>query len=166
MATKKKVYFRGLNKVMKNLNEEIQKIENRSAKGLIHAAIIPIRDSETKTPKVPVKYGNLRASRFVVSTQGEERIPGQIKASFEGKNAGTEMSRHAMIVSKSRNFIKTSKKPLVVLGYSANYAAFVHETDKKVNWTRTGSGAKFLEAHLRSNSDEMIKTIKKYAKIK
>lgn len=52
----------GLDKVIANLNKEIQNIEERSMKGLIEAEIIVRRDMENTPPLVPVDTGNLRGS--------------------------------------------------------------------------------------------------------
>jgi hypothetical protein len=54
----------GINKVVRNLNQEINKIEARSMAGLIGAAIIVRRDMDHTPPKIPVDQGNLRASWF------------------------------------------------------------------------------------------------------
>jgi len=47
--------------------------------------------------------------------------------------------------------------PFVILGYKANYAAAVHEmmsspSGMPINWTRPGSGPKFLQASLFRNA--------------
>ena len=56
--------------------------------------------------------------------------------------------------------------PKVTLGFTASYAWVVHERiGKKINWNRPGSGPKFLEASLKRNADEIVDTIRKYAKI-
>lgn len=54
--------------------------------------------------------------------------------------------------------------PIVVMGFEANYALFVHEIPKK--YKRPGSGNKFFQASLSRNMDEMIFTIAALAKIK
>jgi hypothetical protein len=59
----------------------------------------------------------------------------------------------------------SSGDPYVELGYSANYAAAVHEmTDKAigkpVNWNRPQSGPKFLERSLARNADKIIQVVK------
>ena len=62
--------------------------------------------------------------------------------------------------------------PAVLMGFSANYAAFVHEmgesgatAGKKINWNRPGSGAKFFESALVRNHDEVLQIIKDRAKV-
>ena len=60
----KKVKLKGMNKVMKNLNKEIQKIGGRCMKGLLLASIHVRRDMEKTPPLIPIDTGNLRASWF------------------------------------------------------------------------------------------------------
>ena len=55
--------------------------------------------------------------------------------------------------------------PYVVFGYSANYAAAVHEmmqspSGKPINWSRPGSGPKFFEASLKRNKKKILRIIK------
>ena len=53
------------------------------------------------------------------------------------------------------------------IGFSVNYAAAVHEMiDKKTNWNKPGSGAKFLEKALNRNHKKILQLIHKHAKIK
>lgn len=47
------------------------------------------------------------------------------------------------------------KNPRVVLGFSAYYAVFVHENLEAKNWSRPGSGPKFLEAAIKRNEAEV-----------
>ncbi|OFY64751.1 MAG: hypothetical protein A2Y71_06160 [Bacteroidetes bacterium RBG_13_42_15] len=59
----------------------------------------------------------------------------------------------------------------VKFGFSANYAAFVHEMldevyGKKINWTRPGSGPKFFEKALDRNYNEILQIIADYADVK
>lgn len=57
------------------------------------------------------------------------------------------------------------KGPRLVIGFSANYATVVHEmVDKPINWTRPGSGAKFLEAALNRNELTILQNIRKHTK--
>jgi len=59
----------------------------------------------------------------------------------------------------------------VMMGFSANYAVFVHEMldeiyEKKINWKRKGSGPKFFEASLKRNTLKILAIIRKNAKIR
>jgi hypothetical protein len=63
--------------------------------------------------------------------------------------------------------VVTSVRPSVDMGYSANYAIYVHEMiDKKINWTRTGSGPKWFEIHVKEETGNILQTIKKHAEIR
>lgn len=44
----------------------------------------------------------------------------------------------------------------IELGFDAEYAAVVHEMPPGVNWTMTGSGAKFLESKLIKNKEKYM----------
>jgi hypothetical protein len=54
----------------------------------------------------------------------------------------------------------------VIIGFSANYAVFVHEMLGAVNWNREGSGPKFLEAAIKRNAVIILGIIQATAKIK
>jgi len=56
---------RGLERTLRNLDKAVQRIEGRTMKGLIRAAILVIRDMEKTPPLIPIDTGNLRASIFV-----------------------------------------------------------------------------------------------------
>lgn len=61
-------------------------------------------------------------------------------------------------------------QPFVVLGYKANYAAAVHEmltspSGKPINWSRPGSGPKFLEASLRRNESKIAIIVAKHVRL-
>jgi hypothetical protein len=51
----------------------------------------------------------------------------------------------------------------IIMGFSANYATKVHEMvdgDRKINWTRPNSGAKFFQAALYRNVNKMLEIIR------
>ena len=57
--------------------------------------------------------------------------------------------------------------PGLLMGFSANYAVFVHENmEPTVKWNRPGSGPKFFEAALNRNTTEIIKIIRDNAHVK
>jgi len=149
------VKFIGLKKVMRNLNKEILKIKGRSMIGLIEAAIIIRRDMEKTPPLTPVDLGNLRASFFI--TTGTGKSVGE-QPKWKGDNASTLAADHSNNVGAVKSEI--AGKPVVALGFSANYAGYVHETKGSKNWKRTSSGPKFLESALNRNHGTIIKAIK------
>jgi len=59
---------------------------------------------------------------------------------------------------------KTPKGPGLVMGFSANYAVYVHEM-VGAHFRRPGAGAKWFEAALKRNHNKMLKIIEKDAKI-
>ena len=54
----------------------------------------------------------------------------------------------------------TPQGPFVLMGFTANYALWVHENmDSGIKWNKPGSGPKFLEAALKRNKDEILRII-------
>ena len=159
----KTTYLSGLDKVMKNLNNEISKIENRSLKGMIRSTIIIRRSMEDTTPTIPVDQGNLRASWFTVSSKGETAQGST--AAFKGEDAGKMSAQHSSTISSAKAALATERRPVVMMGFSANYAGWVHEMIG-VNWKRPGSGAKFFQAAIRRNFRPVLRAIANDAKIK
>lgn len=74
----------------------------------------------------------------------------------------TSNLRSSWTVNSGRSF----KGPFVVMGFTALYAAAVHEMiGENINWNRPGSGAKFFEAALTRNKDEILNIIGGYMKL-
>lgn len=125
MARRTKVV--GFDKVVNNLKREVRGINNRSAKGLIEAAIIIRRDMDKTPPLIPIDTGNLRHSWFT-----------QMLNLPQGKG--------------------------IIMGFSANYAAFVHENmekEGKVIWKRPGAGPKFFQRALEDNHAKILEAIRR-----
>lgn len=58
-------------------------------------------------------------------------------------------------------------QPVVLIGFNANYALFVHEmVDGSINWSRPNSGPKFLEAALNRNKKEILALIAREVTLK
>ena len=53
----------------------------------------------------------------------------------------------------------------VTVGYTAEYAPFVHEFPESTNWTKPGTGAKFLEKAVKDNIPEILSVIQKRARV-
>jgi len=174
--------IRGFDKVMANLNAEIAAIKNRSMKGLIKGATIVRRDMEKTPPKTPVDYGNLRASFFVVTAKG---TPTGGSPKFEGEVAGKMATEHTLTVSEVQGLVKAQSlggNNILMLGYSANYALFVHEHlgmselpswrygpgPGKKRWykPRVGAGPKWFEWSFKRNKDKILQAIRDDAQIK
>lgn len=57
--------------------------------------------------------------------------------------------------------------PVIVMGFSANYALYVHERlDPDIDWTRKNSGPKFFEYAVKRNTKKVLEIIGNEAKIK
>ena len=168
-------YLKGMEAVMANLNAQIKLIEGRSMKGLIMAAAHIRKETESSPPLTPVDYGNLRSSWFVVTATG---VPvGRGHSSFKGPNAGIMEQEHISTTAEQQGYVKSksiSKSKFLRMGYSANYAGFVHEMiganfnpEKRKGRAsrREGAGPKWLEIHVNRNIGQIVKIVQKNAKI-
>ncbi len=170
--------IKGMDVVMANLNREIMKIKIGSYAGMLEAAILIRRDMEKTSPLIPIDTGNLRASWFTVAglSFGTGSRGGTTSPKFKGDDAGELAMDHTKAVAeyKAQATALTNKGLLTVfMGFSANYAVFVHEmVDAQFSGRggkkpgRPGSGAKFLEASLNRNAPAILKLIQKNAYIK
>lgn len=130
------VSVEGLDKVLANLNKQLKKVKNATAKGLVLAAILVREDTEKTAPATPVDLGNLRASWFIVSSYGGiEADPLGLSGTFKNKpftkmqiKASEMRAQHAAVISTCQSEALSKKgEPIVLMGYSANYALYVHE---------------------------------------
>lgn len=64
---------------------------------------------------------------------------------------------------KLKKLSKNSKGATILVGYTANYAIYVHE-NVGANFQRPGSQAKFLETPLRENSKKYVGIVAKTIK--
>lgn len=55
-------------------------------------------------------------------------------------------------------------KPVVIAGFTANYAVFVHEM-VGANFNRPGAGAKFYEASINRNHQKLLEILQERSKI-
>ena len=155
----------GLKEVMENLNKEIQKIKGRSLKGLIRGAIMVTRSMETTPPLIPVDWGNLRASRFIVTSTGAIRQGKNPKFKGDADEAAEMSEQHQAMAQKYAMTAKLTGMPMVILGFSAGYATYVHE-NVGATFQRPGAGAKFLQAAVENERDNILRVIREEAKIK
>jgi len=186
---------RGLENVMRNLNTKINQIEGRTIKGLIHGVAQIRRDMDKTQPLIPVDIGNLRASFFVVTSDGKisQGATPRFKTSSGKRQFKGDMARlqstHSSTVSEMQSKVKAlgvTKGPFVAFGFGAYYAIYVHEMtgvsgvsnralssmkavskrgQSGVGWTRPGSGPKFLENAIDRNFAYVLYTIAKEAKV-
>jgi len=161
-------YLKGKEQVEANLNKEIEGIRIRSLKGLINAAAHIRNKTENAPPLTPVDLGNLRASWFVATSTSTPRTEGP--HAFKGPHKAKFESQHAAMISEGRGqmaAMTTKEKKFLMMGYSVNYAGFVHEfiSEMTINWKRPGSGAKWLETHLKAESGKIVEIISEQANV-
>ena len=148
------------------LNRELSALKLRTATGLVKACA-HIRDqTETTTPKTPVDYGNLRASWFV-TTASVIKV-GKGTAKFKGPKATKMIQEHTTTVAEAQGIVKAKeagKRIVVMAGYTANYALYVHE-DPTIKFKRENAGTKWFETALKRNTGKIIQIVKENAQIK
>lgn len=158
---------KGLPEVIANLNKEILRIEGVTRKGLILASAIIHQDTEKTPPLTPVDLGNLRASRFTVTATSTPRGSGVNQ--FKGKKQALLSIEHSATITEGqgiiRNFDRANKAVSLMMGYSANYAMWVHE-NIGANFQRPGAGPKWFEAAIKRNKDKIVQIVATNAKIK
>jgi len=163
--------------IMANLNREIGNVKGRTTKGLLLAAIEIRRDLESVPPLIPVDYGNLRASFFITT---KKNVKSTLKV-YEVKNASFKKAEspetlkkliegHAMVLKDAE--ITLAKHDIgVMMGFSAFYAAAVHEmigapSGGGINWKRPGSGPKFFQAAFHRNFDKILIIVRNNAYVR
>ena len=158
----------GLQTVIGNLNKEKVVLHQKSLKGLIDAAIIVRRATDKEMPKIPVDTGNLRASWFATTIKSTTK-----GGTFKGKDAAELKSGHSQVVSIAKGAVSAIRHPALIMGFSANYAAFVHEMEgaqfsgrKGKKSGREGSGAKFFESAINNHKGEILGILAKNTYIK
>ena len=169
MARKKlHIDLSGIDKVMKNLNTVFEKLEKNSYPALIECAIVIRRDMTTTAPKVPVDLRNLEHSWFAVTRESSVNTTSR----FTGTESSVMASDHSAAVSESKALVSFKKKPSMIMGFSANYAVYVHEMvnanfakKKKGKDRRAGAGAKFFESALNRNEKQMLVILQNHLKI-
>jgi hypothetical protein len=111
--------FEGTEKVLANINLEVNRIKGRTKRGM---ALLGIKVQEKTLPITPYDEGNLFGS-----------IDQVVGETFMG--------------------------PHVTIYFDAIYAPYVHEMTGEINWTTSGTGAKFLEKGLTMASKEALQIL-------
>jgi len=168
----------GVDRTMAALNRKINKfISYGSLGGILKAIAYVRRDMDKSYPKIPVDYGNLRASFFVTSSSGKIAIGGGKSHSIEGNTANFKGPDSAQIAAnhsamltemapRAKNLSRRFGGPFAIFGFSANYAMWVHEMwDPEIHWKRPQSGPGYFGAHLDKNKDKMFQIICDNSKI-
>ena len=63
------------------------------------------------------------------------------------------------------SFSQQSGPLSVTIGFTEKYAPFVHEMPNSTNWTKPGTGNKFLEKAVKNNIPQILGIVQKRAKI-
>ena len=178
----------GLQTVIAKLNSEKVVLHQKSLKGLIESAMLIRKATDKEMPKVPIDTGNLRASWFTVTAKTSSK-----GGTFKGKDASEMKADNGQTKAIAKAAVSAIRHPVLIMGFTANYAAAVHEgkvknkkamdfggKPKKVKKTksgkvtaetkkytrRSGAGAKFLEMALNQHYNEILGILAKNTYIK
>lgn len=168
-------YQQELKVIMANLNKEMENVKGATVKGMINAAIHIRNETEKTPPLTPVDLGNLRSSWFITTASRKVRNDKWNKGfrkSPVGKKrvADKDMaSNHSRAIGEAKGELagmETPTRKFLMMGYSANYAGFVHEfISPNIAWKREGSQAKWFQTHIYSNRDKIFKIIGETSKV-
>lgn len=75
----------------------------------------------------------------------------------------TPQRKGVLINSSFNQLVNTDKGVNAVVGFSADYAAAVHEMPDDTNWTKPGSENKFLEKAVTRNITTILNIIRRFA---
>ena len=157
------IKIKGIKEIEKSIKAQVKKINNMSMKGLIDMAIVVRRSTETESPITPLDTGNLRASWFI-TTAFIKPPNDSLSGKFKGSKAAKMKSTHSSTISEMSAKAKASRVPFLIMGYSANYAVYVHEK-MNAKFKRPNAGAKWLQTSLEANANKMIKIVAKEIKL-
>jgi hypothetical protein len=167
----------GLDKVMARLKKELEAVNTRiSTRGLVLVAERIRRETETIYPLTPVDIGNLRASWFVVATMvGEVEDKLGYAGTFKNRpfkkmqyKASELRARHSAVVAASRGEVLKTRNPMMIMGYSAPYALYVHEILHRfpnAEFKREGADWKWFQKAINRNIKVIFNIIKDNAQI-
>lgn len=121
----------GIDTVTAGLNSRLLKMKGYSAMGLSEAVTYIRRDMEKTPPLVPI---------------------GKSRPGYTGGNLRASWTQKPILLK--------GKDPGIIFGFTANYAFWVHEMiGQGINWSRPGSGPKFMQAALNRNVRVILKII-------
>lgn len=156
--------IKGIDDAIAAINKDMEGIADRiTTKGFIRVGIYLRTSMENTSPLIPMDTGNLRASWFTTakSSKGKQIDTGSgFSASTEGIKPEDKQAQ-ATIVAKCRSIVHAAARPLMVFGFSANYAAPVHENTGNVKWKKAGSGPLFFQKALERGRQEIFSILAK-----
>ena len=157
------MHVKGLNRVLGQMSVMISDLRFHTKQGLIRGAFLIIAESGRINP---VDLGNLRASSFVVWDTTKAQ-PGNFRAGEDGEGAdvGQLVFDHQRV--QQAELTKTVRlslthDALVILGYTANYAIYVHEDPNASH--ENGQVYKFLEKAVDMNFQAILQAIETESK--
>ena len=164
----------GIDKMLRNLRKESNEIYNNSIIGMYKGALLILRDATLLCPR---DLQNLRASGFVMANGPKvtgKRVKRKKGSSpkFVDSRQGTTTYKpgitaqmtgdHEEVISNHEREMESRKNPMVVVGFSAFYAVYVHEDP----YAHHEVGQyKFLQLSIRRNTDKVLAMIKEEARI-
>jgi len=163
----------GFEQVMNNLNRAIITIKKSSERGLVNAAFFIRNVTEKETAATPLDFGNLRASWFVTWSKGVAKDPND---KYTGKFRNNPVRRistaqfqawhQAATAEASGMSAANPKKATVVMGYSANYAMWIHEHLGAHFTSRSpAAGPKWFQEAIDRNHGKIVEIIRQTSKV-
>lgn len=158
--------------IQANLNREILKIKHRTNKGLLLAAIEIRQDMKDKPPLIPVEYGNLKASFFIVTKKSADPSSQALQVKSAKFRKAETIQKLAKLREGHKEVLAQAQEELtphdigVMLGFSAYYAAPVHEIMGVAHINPGGAGAKFFQAAVYRNYDKILTIVKLNAQVR
>jgi hypothetical protein len=132
------VDMQSMERVLKNLEKEVNKVYDKTSEGLIAAMVDTLRRAQKLTPVA--SSGNLRASGYII--WGKSRTPKGGSPSFKDTkfsqpSSAAMASQHSNVMQEKRSMIMSASKGLKprqgAIGFSAVYAAKTHENPRSGN---------------------------------
>lgn len=105
-------------------------------------------------------------NRAIQKIQGNS-AKGLLAAGLFVENESNEIVPHDKGVLLGTSFTSpgnVGNKPIVTVGYTAGYAPFVHEMPESNNFTKPGTGPKFLWKAVTRNAKKILEIIRARAK--
>ena len=166
----------GVSKVFANINARLARLEGATVSGLIKAAAVIHNETEQGSVKTPIDLGNLRHSWFVVTSSskimaggGTSRTPEGGAGSFSGPSASKFAAGHqSMLVEmkgRAEALSKVYSGPFLIMGYSVDYAMWVHEM-VGAKFKTEGTDAKWFQAALNKHQDSIVEIVASNARIR
>ena len=160
-------YMKGLKEFNVSINKEIEKLKYNGLCGLIRSAALLRHETEHSYPATPRKLGNLVASWFVVTAKS---IHAGKTPTFKGPDVGQFQIDHSDALAEKRaeaTANSSAERKMLIMGYSANYAGYIHESliARKFTPRKPRANIKWFEYHFKANKDKILQIIAKEVKI-